>query len=418
MRIGATAVTLLVAVGCGAPDPPPSTGGTDTPGGPCGRGFVVVRNDDGFQSTSVSLVDPEGAVLSARLISSGTASAGLSAALSGDVVVPSERRDGDELLLIDRFPAAVLTWLEVATGDVRAQLDVRTGFLANPQDALRVGDDLWVSRYGSNRDPGREPFDAGGDVLVVDPAGPSVRDRIDLSPAMADAPGFLPRSNRLLRLGDDGPVLALLGAYDQSFSDAAPSRLAILDPTGRAIVGRHVLPDLFNCNALVALDNTRVAVGCTGLFANFTSVIADLSQSGIAVLRYQPDTATFVEERRWTGDDLGGPIGQNLEWAPPLLLTVTYGETNDTGDEVRPDRFITLDPETSEVTMIRQGRPFSLGDVRCALAPGEACGGCLLTDAAAGVLRRYTVLGPTLDVAETITVDDGIGLPPRYLGRF
>jgi len=406
---------LLLCAACGAPGAPAPTGGTDQEAGACGRGFVVVNVDDGYQSTSVSLLDTEGAVLSALLISSGSAAAGLSAPLSGDVILPSQPRHGEELLLIDRYPASVLTWIGIATGQVRAQLDVRTGFAANPQDALVVDDRLFVSRYEKNPAPGQEPFDGGSDLLVVDPAAPAITGRIDLSPAVVDAEGFLARPTKLLRL-EEGSVLALLAAYDAGFSDAAPARLAIIDPETETVTGHHVLDGLYNCNALIPLDDARIAVGCTGLFDSFTSVVADLRQSGIAVLRWE--AGALVEERRWTGETLGGPVGQNLSAAGDLVLTVTFGE--DAGDGFRPDRFVALNRTSGEVTVVRESdaRPFVLGDVGCASAPKDACGGCFLTDAETGLLHHYVLGDDGLISDGEVDIDDGIGLPPRYLGRF
>ena len=127
-----SATALAWLAGCNAPDPPPTTGGTDLPPGACGRGAVVIGSD--YQSTNVSLVGVEGEVLSPSFLSSATSSAGLTAPLSGDVAVPSMPAAGEEIVLLDRYPAAVLTWVDVVTGSVRAQLNVATGFAANPQD--------------------------------------------------------------------------------------------------------------------------------------------------------------------------------------------------------------------------------------------------------------------------------------------
>ena len=41
-----------------------------------------------------------------------------------------------------------------------------------------------------------------------------------------------------------------------------------------------------------------------------------------------------------------------------------------------------------------------------------------VTDAEAGVLHRYAVKATGLESTGAVDIDDGIGLPPRYLGRF
>ena len=173
------AIALAVAtMGCNAPLPPGSTGGIDTELGACGRGLVVVQSD--YQSTNASLLGLGGQVLSSSFISSATESAELAAPLSGDVVVPTTPAFGAEIVLIDRYPASVLTWVRVEDATVRGQLNVGTGFASNPQDYLLVGDDkAYLSRNERNSQPGAEPFDLGSDLLVIDPGALAITRRID-----------------------------------------------------------------------------------------------------------------------------------------------------------------------------------------------------------------------------------------------
>src|SRR5262245_48452094 len=101
-RMGAC--MALFVCGCGAPAPPDATGGVSVPVGRCGRGLVSVQSD--YQSTNVSLLATDGVMLSSSFISSASASAALSAPLSGDVVAPTSASLGSELVLVDRYPAA------------------------------------------------------------------------------------------------------------------------------------------------------------------------------------------------------------------------------------------------------------------------------------------------------------------------
>ena len=234
---------MVVAAGCGAPAPPPGTGGGNLPEGQCGRGLVVVQSD--YQSTNVSLLARDGTVASSSFISSGSADPGLSAALSGDVAAPTARVTGDQVVLLDRFPASVVTWVDRETAEVSGQLDVRTGFSSNPQDVLEVGGATLISRYETNPAPGKEPFDAGGDLLIVDPAGPTITGRIDLSDGVSNAPEALPRPSRMVGV-EDG-VVVLLEAISEDFSSFADSRLALVDPTAEAIVDVLVLDGLAGC---------------------------------------------------------------------------------------------------------------------------------------------------------------------------
>ena len=141
--------------GCGASAPPGNTGGTTVPPGECGRGIVVVSSD--YASTNVSFVGLDGGVLSPSVVSSATTTTGLSSPFSGDVVLPTMPAFGDRIVLIDRYPASVLTWVDVVSGAVASQLAVATGFVANPQDYLEASSSrAYVTRYESNPLAGRQ----------------------------------------------------------------------------------------------------------------------------------------------------------------------------------------------------------------------------------------------------------------------
>ena len=132
-RTGSLTLVLLAGnlVACNATSPPGS-GGVDVEPGPCGRGLAVVAT--GYESVNVALLDTTGGMLSSSFISSADRSPSLSAALGGDTVLPTSAASGPELLLIDRYPNSVLTWVELETARVTRQLSVATGFLANPHD--------------------------------------------------------------------------------------------------------------------------------------------------------------------------------------------------------------------------------------------------------------------------------------------
>jgi hypothetical protein len=388
-------------VGCGA-DAPASTGGVSVPMGRCGRGLVAVESD--YQSTNVSLLATDGAVLSSSFISSSGEGA-LSAPLSGDVVAPTSPLFGNEVVLVDRYPAAVLTFVNLDDAVVRAQLNVSTGFSSNPQDYLELAPDrAYVSRYDANPAPDRQPFDRGSDVLRIDPRAPSIVARIDLTSAMSDAPGFLPRPSRMLARG--ARLYVLLAAYDARFTDSAPSRLVVLEDD--AITGVAVLDGLHGCNALASRGNL-VAVGCSGKFDGATSTLAE---AGVALL----DIDTLTETARFAASDLvDQPLGFSLDFAADdkLLLTAFGSLSPETSDVA-----FELDTATGAVRRLVEAPAFALGEVRCMSVVSEregalGCGACYIADAALGILH-----GMTPDGIYTIEPDTTIGLPPRYLGRF
>ncbi|MEZ4440966.1 MAG: hypothetical protein R3B72_17845 [Polyangiaceae bacterium] len=415
LKVGG-ALLAWALLGCGAEGAIPGGGGP-LPEGACGRGLLVVASD--YQSTNTSLVDPEGVVIQPSFLSSASADPGISAALSGDVVAPTDRVTA-EAVLIDRFPAAVVTWVDVASGEVTAQLDVSTGFPSNPQDLLRIGDRGFVSRYETNPTPGTEPHDAGGDVLEIafDPE-PRVAGRIDLAPAMMDAPGFLPRAGKLLAVGGEAWV-ALLSAFAADFVTSAPSRLVTFE--GTQMVDVHVLEGLHGCTTLARASEGSVAVGCSGDFGG--SSTADPATAGVVWLERDGDG--WREDARFDGAALGGAVGFGLAVGltpsgAPRILATTLGETDELGDPVRLDRLLALDPSgAAPPEEVLASAPFQLGELRCLgpVASGRAasCGSCWAADAEAGVLHRLRLSEGEVELEGSLVVDESIGLPPRYLG--
>lgn len=411
------ALGSALLMGCNAPEPPEPTGGTDVPPGPCGRGLSVVCSD--YQSTNVALVGLEGEVLSSSFISSATTSAQLTAPLSGDVAVPTMATLDDELPLLDRYPASVLTWVAVADGSVRGQLDVATGFPSNPQDYVTVAEGkAYVSRYDSNASPGAEPFDAGSDLLVVDPLAPAIVDRIDLSAAMqAGEAGFQPHPNRLALVGDD--LFVLLAAYNADYTDALASRVAVVDVASDAVTDVARLDGLHGCAGLATTpDGSRLAVTCSGSFGG--SSTPTTSDSGVVLLAIEPGQSPPLREiGRWLAADVGGqPLGFGVDFAASdRLLLVTMGQFGVSGDPDVPDTLLELDASTGEhrVLLTSESLPFVLGEVRCTLP----CAHCFAANAEASVLHRLTAGDDGwLTVDRDIVVDTAIGLPPRGVGRF
>lgn len=392
----------LALVGCGAPAAPPSSGGTDVAAGLCGRGLAVVSSD--YQSTSVALVDWEGGVLSPRFLTSGSAEAGLSAPLSGDVVLPAEAQDGESLLIVDRA-AGVITEVAVVDGAVHQQIGVRTGFASNPQDAVEVEGRHFVSRLDPNASPGSEPFDGGSDVVVVE--GGTIVDRVELAVAVDDD-AHLPRPNRMVRTGD-GRVRVLLSGYDATFQSAADSRVVTLDASG-AVRDVHLLVGMRGCSALAEVHDGLV-VACTGEYDG--GATPDLATSGLVWLVADGDR--LEERRRWAAGELGDrPVGFSVARRGGWLFAVTLG--NFLGATPVRDHLLAIPVEGGEprVLLESENDAFALGEVRCPSDP--SCGPCWLTDAERGLVPITIDEGPA--TGEPLRIDDDLGLPPRSLGAF
>ncbi|KYF85434.1 hypothetical protein BE18_14785 [Sorangium cellulosum] len=427
--LGALSRTILAAgaaralIGCNAPEPPPSTGGTDVVAGPCGRGAVVVSSD--YQSTNVSLVSWDGAVLSASIVSSGSRSSspGLASPLSGDVVVPTTPVRGERLALLDRS-ASVLTWIDVRSGEPAGQLALATAFRANPQDYVEVSPGkAYVTRHEPNLDPDAAPIDGGSDVLVVDPGARAIVGRIDLAPALAgEDPAFYPRPGRAVLVGDS--LYVLLTATSLDFVASAESRLVEIDARSDAIRAVTVLEGLHGCGGLAAsAGGSRLAVVCPGTFGG--DATSNAGEAGLVVLARRD--GGLVEEARWTAAELGaGTPGFSVAFASEdRLVFSTLGrdalsEGGPVDDTLTAVELAGSAPERGkpEVLLRSKELPFSLGEVRCA----EACGRCLVADAETegGVVHRFDVGadGRALEHAGAFHVDPRVGLPPRYLGAF
>lgn len=412
---------LAVLLGCNAPAPPKDTGGTDAPEGPCGIGAVVVSSD--YQSTNVSLLGWDGALLSASIVSSGSAPIGLTAPLSGDVIPPTMPVRGGRVVLLDRS-TSVLTWLDARSGEVTGQLSVATGFAANPQDYVEVSPEkAYVSRFEPNLAPGAEPFDGGSDLLVIDPTTRALVGRVDLTPAMAgEDPEIHPRPSRAVLVGER--LYVLLTASSLSFLETAASRLVEIDTRDDTITAVTVLEGLHGCSALAASDSgARLAVMCTGSFDSDGTT--NLAEAGLVV--FARGEQGLTEQRRWSARELGdGSPGFSVAFASEdQLLFTTLGRFGSGGERQVDDTLTVVDLAAGElgapeVLLRSKTLPFSLGEVRCA----EACGRCLVADAETdgGVVHRFDVGAGddrrALVHAGAFHADPQTGLPPRYLGAF
>jgi hypothetical protein len=397
-------LVLLACAACNVPEPPGSTGGTDEPLGPCGRGFSVISSD--FLSSNVSLVALDGRVLSSSFVSSATPSVALSAAISNDVVFPTSPQLGDDIVLIDRFGTDVLTWVTVADAGVSQQLSLSEK--TNPHDIVVVNEHkAYVTRF----DPGG-PHE-GNDVAIIDPSVPRALGRISLDPAMAgEDPRFLARPSRAVLVG--GKLIVALEAYTLSFDDSASSRVVAIDPATDTILETLVLDGLEGCDGLaVAADDDRIALSCLGSFGG--TLVATLEQSGVVVL----GTAGGLREiARFPAADLAdSPLGYGLAFASPnLLLGISSGF--DAEASIASTAF-ELDLETGQVRSVAESAPVGGGeggivDVQCA----ADCGVCAVADSFRGVLTHYALDQGRLARGRDIRVDENIGLPPQRLGRF
>jgi hypothetical protein len=393
---------------CNVSAAPASSGGVNLDGGAAEGGdasaaricpsALVVANSD-FTSTSVSVLSPAGAVLSASIISSSSAPSGLTTPLSGDVVLPSEPTPG-EIVLIDRFPNSVVTWVDPATAAVRHQLQVGTGFSANPHDYLEISPTkAYVTRYELNPSPGKQANDGGGDLLVIDPKTPSITGRV---PFAVDA--FPPRPGRMVRVGSEAWVS--LERFNADFTGAGDARLVGVSTATDAIAWTLDLPGVASCGGIaVAPSGKVVALACGGASSD-----ADPTKRSALVL-VDATAHPPVELKRFPAAVmLGAPLDSILAYASEgLLVGVAVGDSQ----AKRNDAFYSLDLASGKAQIVVDGgMPFVLGDVRCAPGCSDLC---FLADANAGALRVWKASGTSLTAQASVPVDPAVALP-RYLG--
>jgi hypothetical protein len=378
-----------------------STGGIPLDAGGVCPSFLSVASSD-FVSTDISVLSPGGTAVSPSILSSGSAPAGLTAALSGDVVLPLAPTPG-EVVLIDRF-SAVVTWVTPSIHIAIRQLPVGTGFSANPHDYLELSPTkAYVTRYETNANAGQQVDDGGGDVLVVNPQAPSITGRV---PFTADE-GFLPRPDRMMRVGSE--VWVSLQRFDASFTTEGDARFVGISTTDDTLAWTLDLPGLADCGGVaMSPAGDVVAVACSGAFGD-----ADpLQRSGIVLL--DATAHPPVEIRRIAAaTQLGTQLGLTLAYASPdLLVGVALGGPTAVPDDVAFTVDLTSD---TAAVVLDAGAAFKLGDVRC--SPG-CTDLCFLADAQAKVLHVWKASGTLLTVQPSVSVDPAIGLPPQSLGAF
>lgn len=378
----------------------------------CGRGVAVLSTD--YMSTHVSLLGLDGSTLSGTFLTSGSADTNLNAALSGDVVFPSARMK-EEIVLIDRLAAGVLTFVELETAEVRAQLSVQTGFNANPQDYFRLDEErALVTRLETNPTPGQEPFDIGDDALVLDPEQPAITERLEFSAAVSE--GARARPGRMLSVGSW--LLVHLSGHSADFQEAEDARLAVLDQDTLTIHETITIPGMKNCAGLaLSPEQSRLAVSCSGLVKHSDGPAPQASGVVLFEITDSAESLTLREEGRLEASELlFGPFAPTVSFVDEnRILAATYGalEGSDAG---RPDRILLMDLKsgTEGVLLQTEEIPFSLESLLCA----EACGVCFVADAERNVVHRLEFEEGALSRKTEHAVETGVALPVRLLGWF
>lgn len=414
MKRRAAALLSVLAAGCNVePTAQDQCGADVTAELGCPNAAVVVMSD--FISSQVALTRLDGTTLCGSFASTSRSEASaLAFPFSGDVVTPSGPPASGRVVLLDRFGTNVISWLDPRTGRVLAQLPVGTGFQSNPQDYLELpGGRALVSRWGENPLRGSEPFDGGGDLLVLDTDAPAITARIAL-PRLDDFP---PRPAGLTRHGE--LVLVTLQRAAVDVKSMGEALLAGVDPDAETVAFTLPLSGMKNCGRVTpAPSGERGVVACSS-YVSRDGKPADIGESGLVVLDLRGEAP--VEVARLMAEDVAGTALQSdvAFFSETGLLVKT--QTSLGGDE--HNRVLALDLETGVATELaragQQAAASGQGVVYGGLACSPGCGDtCLLADADQSVLRRWSFETGELVELPPLPVRGSIGLPPRDIGSY
>jgi hypothetical protein len=411
MRTGA----LFLLVACNVESMQVTPSGLADSGASCPR-IAVVCSD--AVSADIGAFSAAGDVLSRSIVSSGSATPGLSAALSGDVVLPHDRPEAGKLVVIDRYPNGVLTWIAASSAQIEGQLLVAPGFPSNPHDYLAVSEHkAYVTRYGVNPKPNAVTagYDQGNDVLVIDPYVRTITGRIDLSPYNRGT--ALARPDRMTRRGDIAFVV--LGKLSQDFQAGEEGSVVGIDLTRDAPVFEVTLgTSVRNCTSLaLSPSRTQLAVGCAGIFRSSTMLSprearnAQNRESALVLLDVTQTPPVVTKTLTWAAQ-LDAPLAlTGLAYQDDRTVFATSFGSADLG---LPDKVLRMDTKTGAVTEeFRARSAFVLGDIWC--GPGcaiDAQTRCMLADGETRSVRSFAPASAT-----NINVKLNAALMPLFLGE-
>ncbi len=347
--LGHVCLSLLAMVGGCEAAPTPKTAGVATA---AEAGMAVVCSD--YASTAIAILDRDAERVTAPLlIHSGSASPGVLVALSGDVALPTAPAAGGPVLLLDRFPNGVITWVDPVSATVIRQVDLGAGFAPNIRDLVATTGARWlVTRANPNRQPDSKPLDRGDDVLLIGADGTPLA-----SLSATELDGFPGRPDRLL-VRPDGEVWVSLNRASLDYTtwlDGMVGRVGVGAGDTLQWLERVEYPGTRCCGGL-ATDGARTALACPG---SFDTALHTVDPAGSAVLLLD---GAAKEVARLVGSDprVGAAIGQDVALlADGRVALVALGDFDGA-----VDRVLAWDSAGDTVTeLYRASAPFIIASV-------------------------------------------------------
>ena len=247
-----------------------------------------------YESASVSLTNLAGDERRDDCLNSGTKPPQLTAALSGDVVVPSTPTLSGEVAVIDR-PNSAIIFLDPSTCDVKRQISASRTFGGNPYDLLWFAPErAYVTRYDANPTPtpAAGDFDDGDDVFIINPLTGAALGSITMTPwaVPAEQPlPIMPRPDRMIAAR--GKVYVSLNNLSKNFQAAGQGRIVIIDQASDSVEGFIDLPGVNNCSAMHFASPTSLVIACGG---NFSAGDKQIAASGVLAVNLITKVVTKV----------------------------------------------------------------------------------------------------------------------------
>jgi hypothetical protein len=375
----------------------------------CPGALSVVCTD--YTTSNIEIANLDGTSLSGSFVSSGSTPTGLTTALSGDVDVPFVPPASGRVVIIDRYGTDVLTWMNLSSASVLAQLVVGTGFNSNPQDYIETNaTQAYVSRYGTNASPGQQMYDEGGDLLILNTSNYSITGRI-----------AMPEENTALEpcpagmnwIGSD--VVVTLQRFSSDFSMVGDGRFVGVSPATNSIAWTVNITGLQDCGRVYVSPSGKVgAIACSGQ----PDSSGNYDPTGSDIVLYDLTQSPPVETKRLgLGASLTKSIQQQLSFASETtILALTYGNA---GAPTSGDTAIAVDIGTADsgAATVTQLAAETTADVYAGPFCSPGCSEyCILADSNANAILRWQFANGTFTAASNATVDTTVGLPPIDIG--
>ena len=340
------AASLLALTACD-----PESDGIEGVGEP--TGFAVTHSD--YESAgAIALLDPDGELVKARFIHSGTVFAGLGSALSSDVVLPNTAGAGSTgvLTYIERLGTDTVTRIDIEAGEVLGQVltdgSATDAYRPNPYDFLQVSEGQgWVTRNAPNTEASSTSDNAGTDLVALDlTTNALTTDRIGLSAmnAVATVTNFdtgetsdvvvYARPARMVQVGSR--VVVGLERISLAYDAIGPGMVAIANLEAKTAVSLE-LDGFSNCGSVTPVldDASRVIVSCVGSFLAVERdeaghVLIHINEAGVATIEHTWAAADHADDALATSGavSLGGTrvvaIATGASWTTPPTTDEAY----------------------------------------------------------------------------------------------